>query len=45
VVRVEFTAERPGTLRWSRLAGQFGGLAQVDRVGDYAASFSSMAAA
>jgi transcriptional regulator with XRE-family HTH domain len=49
---VEFTnGDQPGVRltkaaaaqRWSRLAGQDGGLAKVDSVFDYAANFSSFA--
>jgi transposase len=34
---------RPRGERWSRFAGQFGGLAKVDSGFDYAANFSSFA--
>jgi hypothetical protein len=33
----------PTQKRWSRFAGQFGGLANVDSGFDYAANFSSFA--
>jgi hypothetical protein len=35
--------QRGVTERWSRFAGQFGGLAKVDSGFDYAANFSSFA--
>jgi hypothetical protein len=41
--KVGYIDARPFTERWSRFAGQFGGLAKVDSGFDYAANFSSFA--